>query len=78
MVDIRQILEVEGLYGSSTIMISFILILIGVWDQNGIFPSPWLASQCLLFRPHCGGMSDRSSDDESERVCDDPDDLYGL
>lgn len=38
MVDIREILQETGLYGSKTIMVAFMLIMVGVWIKMAFFP----------------------------------------
>ncbi|RMH82323.1 MAG: monovalent cation/H+ antiporter subunit D family protein [Calditrichaeota bacterium] len=38
MADIRRILVEQGLYGSETVMIAFIMIMVGLWVKMALFP----------------------------------------
>ncbi|AWT60402.1 MAG: Na(+)/H(+) antiporter subunit D1 [Candidatus Moanabacter tarae] len=55
MVDIQQIIEARGLYGSITIMISFIFIMIGVWIKMAFFPLHGWLPNAYYFAPSAAG-----------------------
>jgi len=51
MVDIARILQEEGLFGSETILVGFILMLVGVWIKMAFFPLHQWLPNAYTFAP---------------------------